>query len=295
MAFCNDLGSSDFGSVFTSSCVNAACSRFKCILQQSIDKHASLITKKIKGRLCPWMSSDVKSEMNLRDQLLRKARRTIAQGFCDFFSTIAGVSETKSFSLCNFVWGKPVNSCETTSPEHFIFSSVSDDEIFRELRNLKRNKSTGLDNLPPGRLKDAATIITKPLAYIINLSLQSGSVPTEWKAAKIIPLFKSGSMIELDNYRPISILPVLSKILERTVYKQLLSHLGNNGLLSSFQFGFRSKRCTELAVSYFTDIIRKEVERAAGRFNLLRRIRPLIDKSSAEKIYKAMIQPVFTY
>ena len=76
VAFCNDLRSSDFGSVFTSSCVNDACSRFKCILQQSIDKHAPLITKKIKGRLCPWMTSEVKSEMNLRDQLLRKARRT---------------------------------------------------------------------------------------------------------------------------------------------------------------------------------------------------------------------------
>ena len=76
MAFGNELSSSDFGSVFTSSCVNDACSPFKCILQQSIDKHAPLITKKIKGRLCPWMSSEVKSEMNLRDQLLRKARRT---------------------------------------------------------------------------------------------------------------------------------------------------------------------------------------------------------------------------
>ena len=74
---------------------------------------------------------------------------SIAQGFCDFFSTIAGVLKTKSFPLCNFVWGKPVNSCETTSPEHFVFSSVSDDEVFRELRNLKRNKSTDLDNLPP--------------------------------------------------------------------------------------------------------------------------------------------------
>ena len=108
-------------------------------------------------------------------------------------------------------------------------------------------------------VKDAATTITKPLAYIISISLQSGSVPMEWKAAKIIPLFKSGSMVELDNYRPISMLPVLSKILERIVYKQLLSHLENNGLLSSFQFGFRS-RSTELAVTYFTDIIRKEVD-----------------------------------
>ena len=57
-----------------------------------------------------------------------------------------------------------------------------------------------------------------------------------------------------------SILPVLSKILERIVYKQFLSHLENNGLLSSFQFGFRSKRSTKLAVTYFTDVVRKEVD-----------------------------------
>ena len=50
--------------------------KFKCILQQSIDTHAPLITKKIEGRLCPWLSSEVKREMNLRDQLLRKTRRT---------------------------------------------------------------------------------------------------------------------------------------------------------------------------------------------------------------------------
>ena len=82
-----------------------------------------------------------------------------------------------------------------------------------------------------------------------------------YKVARFsLRLFKSGSMVELDNYRPISILPVLSKILERIVYKQLLSRLENNGLLSSFQFGFRSKRSTELAVTYFTDKIRKEVD-----------------------------------
>ena len=67
-------------------------------------------------------------------------------------------------------------------------------------------------------------------------------------------------MVELDNYRPISILPVLSKILEMILCKQLLSHLQNNGLLSSFQLGFRSKHSTELAVTYLPDITRKEVD-----------------------------------
>ena len=76
VAFCNELKNRDFGSVLTSSCVNDAWSHLKSILKQCMDKHAPLITKKIKGRLCPWLSSDVKSEMNLRDNLLRKARKT---------------------------------------------------------------------------------------------------------------------------------------------------------------------------------------------------------------------------
>ena len=84
-------------------------------------------------------------------------------------------------------------------------------------------------------LKDAAGIIVKPLTYcIINLSLATGFIPTDWKAAKVIPLFKSGSTAEIDNYRPISILPSMSKILERVIYNQLMAHLEQNGLLSHF-------------------------------------------------------------
>ena len=108
--------------------------------------------------------------------------------------------------------------------------------------------------------------IAKPLTFIINLSLLTGVVPTDWKMAKVIPIFKSGSMAEIDNYRPISILPTLSKILEKMVHKQLMKHLEFNGFLSEHQFGFRPNRSTELAVTFFTDLIRKEAEggRATG-------------------------------
>ena len=109
-------------------------------------------------------------------------------------------------------------------------------------------------------LKDAALVLTKPLTFIINLSLETGVVPSEWKVAKVIPLYKSGSQAEIDNYRPISILPTLSKILEKIVYKQLMAHLERHNLLFEYQFGFRPNRSTELAVTYFTDFIRKEAD-----------------------------------
>ena len=87
--------------------------------------------------------------------------------------------------------------------EKFLFRSVKEEEILAELKNLKRKKATGLDNLLPGLLKDAAGVIAKPLTFIINLSLETGVVPTEWKMAKVIPIFKSGSRAEIDYYRPI--------------------------------------------------------------------------------------------
>ena len=76
----------------------------------------------------------------------------------------------------------------------------------------------------------------------------------------MIPLFKSGFSAEIDNYRPISILPILLKILEKMVYEQLIYYLESNNLLSDYQSGFRSNRSTELAVTYFTDLIRKEAD-----------------------------------
>ena len=85
------------------------------------------------------------------------------------------------------------------------------------LQELKRKKATGIDNLPSNLLKDAAPVISKRLAHIINLSLTTSIFPTEWKEAKITPLFKSGKKSSVENYRPISLLPVISKIAEKIV------------------------------------------------------------------------------
>ncbi|CAB4044229.1 Hypothetical predicted protein, partial [Paramuricea clavata] len=126
---------------------------------------------------------------------------------------------------------------------------------------LKSTKATGLDDVPPGMIKDASQYIAAPLAYIINLSLSSGIYPAQWKNAKIIPVYKSGSVSELDNYHPISILPAISKIVERLVHDQLAKFLEDSSLFSPTQFGFRSKYSTGLAVTYFTDTIRKKIDR----------------------------------
>ena len=128
------------------------------------------------------------------------------------------------------------------------------------MKTLKRNKSCGIDDIPPSYLKDTAVNISKPLAYIINLCLLNGEIPHVFKTAKITPVFKKGNKYELDNYRPISVLPICAKILERCVHSQLMDHLETHKLFSKHQFGFRSKRSTEVAATLFIDSIRRSAD-----------------------------------
>ena len=141
----------------------------------------------------------------------------IANSFCEYFSTIARNLKSKSIFLRDFVWSNPAEEYlpNQVTESQFTLKAVKESEILKELKNLKRKKASGLDNFPPGLFKDAAHVLTKPLTFIINFSLKTGVVPSEWKVAKVIPLYKSGSLAEIDNYRPISILPTLSKILEK--------------------------------------------------------------------------------
>ena len=84
----------------------------------------------------------------------------------------------------------------------------------------------------PSLIKDAADVLSVPLSHLLNLSLETGSFPQQWKVAKIIPLHMLGSTTNFDNYRPISILPIVSKVIEKIVHKQLTKFLDEKKLLS---------------------------------------------------------------
>ena len=92
----------------------------------------------------------------------------------------------------------------------------------------------------------------------------SGVVPTDFKRARVVPVYKSSTHVNFDNYRSISVLPAISKILEKCVHSQFIEHLEKNNLLSQNQFGFRKYRATELAAVWFTDQISRSM--GAGMF-----------------------------
>ena len=127
--------------------------------------------------------------------------------------------------------------------------------------SLKTNKAVGLDKLSARLLKDASDVIAPILTGLINKSFADGVFPGIWKSAKVTALFKDGDKSLKDNYRPISILPTISKIIERSAHVQLSSFLEENRLLSQSQFGFRLKRSTSTVLIAFTDEILESMDK----------------------------------
>ena len=121
------------------------------------------------------------------------------------------------------------------------------------LQSISSHKASGIDKLSPRLLKLAAPIIAPSIAKLINYSFNTASFPQRWKTAKVSPLFKGGDSEDLNNYRPISVLPVLSKVIERHVHDSLSSCLCENNLIYSEQSGFWKLHSTETALIRIID------------------------------------------
>ena len=142
----------------------------------------------------------------------------------------------------------------------FRFRSTYQEEIKNIVLNLKSKPSAGYDNISTILLKYLAPILTPVLTIRVNQSLHSGIFPYKLKIAKIIPIFKKNDNYLLENYRPISLLPSISKVFERVVYIQLEHYLRENEYLSNSQYGFRSSHSTEHANVEIVDRISSAVD-----------------------------------
>ena len=137
----------------------------------------------------------------------------------------------------------------------FVFNQVSGEEIKNILYKLKPKASTGHDTLSMKLLKGAGSAIAEPLALIINQSFACGIFPRKLKLAKVLPIHKKGDDTIFDNYRPISLLPALSKVFEKVVYYQLYNFFTCKNLFYGSQHGFKEAHSTETAALEFIDRI----------------------------------------
>ena len=123
------------------------------------------------------------------------------------------------------------------------------------MKNVEVNKVASIDNISGRFLKDGADILAIPVTQICNLSIKLSHFPHDCKLAKLKPLYKKGSKTDPKNYRPISLLPIVSKIIEKIIHDQTMEYLTDNKILYRYQSGFRKNHSTDTCLSYLTDKI----------------------------------------
>ena len=130
----------------------------------------------------------------------------------------------------------------------FQFSTIAASQIVKVIKKLINNKATGIHDIPNKILKDNVSILSPYLEEIFNFSIKTGVFPNEFKIGKVTPIFKSGEKEDLNNYRPISVLPTIARVFEKLLYNQLYKFFTENQLLGDQQYGFRSLHSTALAL-----------------------------------------------
>jgi potassium voltage-gated channel Eag-related subfamily H protein 8 len=170
--------------------------------------------------------------------MLLKNPKDIAHAFNNYYSNISVNLGIKRINRDNAIlYLHNINLNTITQME---MTPISELEVINVLHSLKPKDSVGYDGISTRILKYCACAIRKPLTHILNCSLMSGTCPDRCKFAIVRPVHKKGKLDEINNYRPISLLPAISKILESLMYKRLLQHLESNKILTPAQYGFRT-------------------------------------------------------
>lgn len=177
----------------------------------------------------------------------------VCDHFNDFFSNIGSLLAKQIQDKYHSNITTPnKNQCTGTRLSYLRQTTI--DEINKIIDNLKSNSSAGIDGISAKILKSAKNMIVGDLSNCINKCLELGVFPDSLKIAKVSPIFKAGDKSDPGNYRPISVLPVISKIFEKVLYIRLIEHLDSVNFLFKGQYGFRSKSST---LSATIDLITK--------------------------------------
>lgn len=143
----------------------------------------------------------------------------------------------------------------------FFYTSVTTNDILHIISRLKTRVSTGIDGMSAKLIKTIAAKIARPLAFMVNSSLGNGQFPGQLKMAAVALIFKNkGDPLMMENYRPISVLNIISKIFEMAVQDKLISYINNFNIMSVSQHGFTRGRSTETAAYEFADFLYRELD-----------------------------------
>ena len=204
----------------------------------------------------------VRSKQKVRDKvgpLENNRGNIISDGFQmaevlnEYFSSVFTTEDISSLPV-------PFTKFEGNKSEHLGQLFVTPEMIEQKIKKMKDNKSPGVDGIPPKLLKEIVEQISTPLAKLFNVSLEEGIVPSEWKEANIMPLFKKGSRNKPENYRPVSLTSVVCKLLETLIRDHMVEFLVKHKLINTSQHGFLKARSCLTNLLCFLEEITKWVD-----------------------------------
>ena len=152
--------------------------------------------------------------------------------------------------------------------EKLQFKCINEENTIKAIENLENKNSSGHDGISNKLLKSIKCSVSKSLTIIINQMITTGIFPDAFKVSKVTPIFKKGDCSLMSNYRPISLLPTISKIFERVIHDQMYEYFNEFNLLAEQQYGFRKKHSTEYAAIKLIDHVSKQMENGKTPGNL---------------------------
>ena len=196
------------------------------------------------------------SQLNLNGKIINDPN-TIANSFNNFFANV-GANTEKNVPKTPHI--SPAFYLRNRIQFDFIIAHISEQDILNIITALPI-KSTGPASVPINLLKLVADIIVVPLCRIINLSFTTGVFPDILKVAKVIVLHKGGSTQDMNNYRPISLLSIFDKIIEKLMHARLYEFLELHKVLFLNQFGFRKRHSTAHSLIEITEVIKESIDK----------------------------------
>ena len=211
--------------------------------------------------------SDAKKTWSLLNQALGKNRHRTSPSSIFFNDILSSNGKSiannfnKEFANAGEFVAKNIPASRNTFEQYMptpvsnsiFLDPVSVCDIKLIIDKMKPKVSTGFDDISCKLLKYSSPFILEPLTHIVNLSLYTGIVPSQMKLAKVVPIYKKGDQKSSNNYRPVSILPAFSKILEKAMYIKVMKYLDKHNVLYSHQYGFRPKHSTIHPIIHFMD------------------------------------------
>lgn len=184
--------------------------------------------------------------------------REIADEFNSFFTTCASDLMSTQSSITN-----PEQYVELQPQQSMLLKAPDASEIANIIKQMKNKSAAGHDGIGPKVVKKLATKLIPLLLHLISVIFATGAYPKTFKKAVVTPVFKSGSKKSTDNYRPISVLPILNKIVEKVLHRRLLVYTNDHlKMIYSYQFGFRPKSGTENAAIELSNVIAGGIDKS---------------------------------